>query len=59
MDWVFAYGSLLPAGHAALPEGAVAADLPGWRRSWSVAMDNGVDLPITSTTWRPTATVPS
>ncbi len=45
MDWVFAYGSLLPAGHAALPEGAVAADLHGWRRSWSVAMDNSVDLP--------------
>ena len=45
MDWLFAYGSLLPIGHAALPEGAVAADLPGWRRSWSVAMDNGVDLP--------------
>ena len=45
MDWVFAYGSLLPAGHAALPEGAVAADLRGWRRSWSVAMDNSVDLP--------------
>ena len=45
MDWVFAYGSLLPAGHAMLPEGAVAADLHGWRRSWSVAMDNSVDLP--------------
>ena len=45
MDWVFAYGSLLPAGHAVLPEGAVAAELHGWRRSWSVAMDNSVDLP--------------
>jgi cation transport regulator ChaC len=45
VDWVFAYGSLLPAGHAVLPEGAVAADLHGWRRSWSVAMDNRVDLP--------------
>ena len=45
MDWVFAYGSLLPAGHAALPDGAVAAHLLGWRRSWSVAMDNSVDLP--------------
>jgi cation transport regulator ChaC len=44
VDWVFAYGSLLPAGHAVLPEGAVAADLLGWRRSWSVAMDNSVDL---------------
>ena len=45
MDWLFAYGSLLPAGHAVLPEGAVATDLHGWRRSWSVAMDNSVDLP--------------
>jgi hypothetical protein len=45
VDRVFAYGSLLPAGHAVLPEGAVAADLHGWRRSWSVAMDNSVDLP--------------
>jgi cation transport regulator ChaC len=45
VDWVFAYGSLLPAGHLALPEGAVAADLIGWQRSWSVAMDNSVDLP--------------
>jgi cation transport regulator ChaC len=45
VDWVVAYGSLLPAGHAVLPEGAVAADLHGWRRSWSVAMDNSVDLP--------------
>jgi cation transport regulator ChaC len=45
VDWVFAYGSLLPAGHAVLPEGAIAADLHGWRRSWSVAMDNSVDLP--------------
>jgi cation transport regulator ChaC len=45
VDWVFAYGSLLPAGHAALPEGAVAVDLHGWQRSWSVAMDNSVDLP--------------
>jgi cation transport regulator ChaC len=45
VDWVFVYGSLLPAGHAALPEGAIAADLHGWRRSWSVAMDNSVDLP--------------
>lgn len=45
MDWVFAYGSLLPAGHGVLPEGAIAVDLLGWRRSWSVAMDNSVDLP--------------
>jgi cation transport regulator ChaC len=45
VDWVFAYGSLMPAGHAVLPEGAVATNLLGWRRSWSVAMDNSVDLP--------------
>jgi cation transport regulator ChaC len=45
VHWVFAYGSLLPAGHAVLPDGAVAANLLGWRRSWSVAMDNSVDLP--------------
>jgi cation transport regulator ChaC len=45
VDWLFAYGSLLPAGHDVLPDGAVAAHLLGWRRSWSVAMNNGVDLP--------------
>jgi cation transport regulator ChaC len=45
VDWVFAHGSLLPAGDAVLPEGAVAADLHGWRRSRSVAMDNSVDVP--------------
>jgi cation transport regulator ChaC len=45
VEWVFAYGSLLPTGHAVLPEGAVAADLRGWRRSWSVAMDNSVERP--------------
>ena len=45
MDWLFAYGSLLPAGASALPDGAVPANLVGWRRSWAVAMDNSVDLP--------------
>ena len=45
MDWIFAYGSLVPAGHATLPEGAVAADLHGWRRTWAVAMDNSLDVP--------------
>ena len=44
MDWLFAYGSLLPAGASALPDGAVPAHLVGWRRSWAVAMDNSVDL---------------
>jgi cation transport regulator ChaC len=39
VSWLFAYGSLLPAG------GARACDLRGWRRSWDVAMDNSVDLP--------------
>ncbi len=37
--WVFGYGSL-----AALP-GAQAAVLEGHERSWSVAMDNTVELP--------------
>jgi cation transport regulator ChaC len=45
VDWLFAYGSLLPAGRARLPDGAGAANLLGWRRSWAVAMDNSVDLP--------------
>ena len=45
VDWLFAYGSLLPAGGGALPDGAVPANLVGWRRSWAVAMDNSVDLP--------------
>jgi cation transport regulator ChaC len=45
VDWLFAYGSLLPAGRDRLPDGALAANLVGWRRSWSVAMDNSVDLP--------------
>ena len=39
MSWLFAYGSLLPAGEAR------PCDLTGWRRSWDVAMDNTVDLP--------------
>jgi cation transport regulator ChaC len=45
MPWVFGYASLLPAGTAALPPGAVACQLRGWRRSWGVAMDNSRDLP--------------
>jgi cation transport regulator ChaC len=45
VDWLFAYGSLLPAGRPRLPGGATAANLLGWRRSWAVAMDNSVDLP--------------
>jgi cation transport regulator ChaC len=40
VDWVFGYGSL-----AGLPPGARPCGLAGWRRSWGVAMDNGVDLP--------------
>jgi cation transport regulator ChaC len=43
--WVFGYGSLVPAGVAALPDGAVPCRLSGWRRGWDVAMDNGRDLP--------------
>jgi cation transport regulator ChaC len=45
VPWVFGYGSLLPAGVAALPEGAVPCRLSGWRRGWDVAMDNTRDLP--------------
>ena len=45
MPWVFGYGSLVPAGVAALPDGAVPCRLSGWRRGWDVAMDNARDLP--------------
>jgi cation transport regulator ChaC len=45
VTWVFGYGSLLPAGVAALPEGAVPCRLSGWRRGWDVAMDNARDVP--------------
>jgi cation transport regulator ChaC len=45
MSWVFGYGSLLPAGVGALPEGAVSCRLSGWRRGWGVAMDNTRDIP--------------
>ena len=42
---MFGYGSLVPAGVAALPDGAVPCRLSGWRRGWDVAMDNARDLP--------------
>jgi cation transport regulator ChaC len=45
VNWLFAYGSLLPAGATALPAEARPCGLTGWRRSWGVAMDNRVDLP--------------
>jgi cation transport regulator ChaC len=45
VPWLFGYGSLLPDGATALPPDARACSLTGWRRSWGVAMDNGVDLP--------------
>jgi cation transport regulator ChaC len=45
VPWVFGYGSLLPAGVAALPAGAVPCRLSGWRRGWGVAMDNARDIP--------------
>jgi hypothetical protein len=45
MPWVFGYGSLLPADVAALPPGAVPCRLSGWRRRWSVAMDNSREIP--------------
>jgi Gamma-glutamyl cyclotransferase, AIG2-like len=37
---VFGYGSLVPAS-----AGARLASLPGWRRTWGVAMDNTEDIP--------------
>ncbi len=42
MNWLFGYGSLLPAGAG---DQVRACALVGWQRSWGVAMDNGVDLP--------------
>jgi hypothetical protein len=45
VDWLFAYGSLLPPGRAELPPGLVPCTLRAWRRSWGVAMDNAEDLP--------------
>jgi cation transport regulator ChaC len=45
MPWLFGYGSLLPAGVAALPNGAVPCRLSGWGRWWGVAMDNARDVP--------------
>lgn len=43
--WLFAYGSLLAgAGGEWLGDG-VPCELVGWRRGWTVAMDNGVDVP--------------
>jgi cation transport regulator ChaC len=45
MPWVFGYGSLLPSGVRALPDGAVPCRLGGWRRGWGVAMDNTRDIP--------------
>jgi hypothetical protein len=45
VDWLFGYGSLLPAGTTALPREARPCRLGGWQRTWGVAMDNTVDLP--------------
>jgi hypothetical protein len=45
VSWLFAYGSLLPAGAATLAPEARPCSLTGWMRSWGVAMDNSVDLP--------------
>ena len=45
MNWLFAYGSLIPAGATTIPAQARPCGLTGWRRSWGVAMDNRVDLP--------------
>lgn len=43
--WIFAYGSLLAGVDGAPAADGVACELMGWRRRWTVAMDNGVDLP--------------
>ena len=60
MDWVFAYGSLLPAGRDRAARGRGARrTCVGWRRSWSVAMDNSVDLPGYKHYVGPTASVPT
>jgi cation transport regulator ChaC len=45
VEWLFGYGSLLPAGSAVPAREARPCSLSGWQRSWSVAMDNRVDLP--------------
>jgi hypothetical protein len=45
VNWLFAYGSLLPAGATTLPPEARPCRLSGWQRSWGVAMDNRIDLP--------------
>jgi dephospho-CoA kinase len=45
VPFLFGYGSLLPADAAALPPGAVPCRLSGYKRRWSVAMDNARDIP--------------
>jgi hypothetical protein len=45
VPWLFAYGSLLPAGATTLPPEARPCSLTGWQRAWGVAMDNSADLP--------------
>jgi len=48
-QWLFAYGSLVadrPPGIIRRPAGAgMIADLPGFRRTWGVAMDNRISIP--------------
>jgi hypothetical protein len=48
-EWLFVYGSLVADGPRTAtrdlhPDGVIA-DLPGYRRTWGVAMDNRVDIP--------------
>jgi hypothetical protein len=42
---VFGYGSLTRYGRAARASAPRTCHLPGYRRSWNVAMDNAVDVP--------------
>jgi hypothetical protein len=48
-QWLFAYGSLVahaPPGISRRETGSgVIADLPGFRRTWGVAMDNRLSIP--------------
>ncbi len=48
-QWLFAYGSLVgdrpPGISRRLTGSGVIADLPGFRRTWGVAMDNRISIP--------------
>jgi cation transport regulator ChaC len=44
-QYVFGYGSLLRAGDGVQPPGTRPCRLRGYRRAWSVAMDNSLSVP--------------